>query len=398
MEELTAPTPTRAPQPSAPARPRRIRRIRRWYAVLARTLHRTALSVGAHGCFNLAQSTAYSAVVALFPALIVAAAFIGLLPDTAPVRFQLAAFFDRVLPPGVTPLLDAAFENSPGHAHSLRALFTAGFVSFLGAANIISTLMEGIRRARSLPLNSWSFWQRRRRTFELVFLSLIPLAAASLLIVFGHAFTHWLLSSIGPGLRAPLYMISVLVRWAVSFAASVGLIGLIYHLGVPDGALPIAFHPPIPAAAIPAPIAGAGRRFRALLRIATRSTIGSTLITPSFAGAPGGECPIALPARSWRASLPGAVVATALWFFTTLAFGWYVTRFADYSQVYGSLGALIALLFWLYIISLSVLCGAEFNAQFDSLLVANAERLRQPAPPQPTETAQPTPPSPATER
>jgi membrane protein len=31
--------------------------------------------------------------------------------------------------------------------------------------------------------------------------------------------------------------------------------------------------------------------------------------------------------------------------------------------VYGSLGAGIALLFWLYIISLSVLCGAEFNAQ-----------------------------------
>jgi uncharacterized BrkB/YihY/UPF0761 family membrane protein len=43
-----------------------------------------------------------------------------------------------------------------------------------------------------------------------------------------------------------------------------------------------------------------------------------------------------------------------------------VTRFANYSEVYGSLGAGIALLFWLYIISLSVLCGAEFNAQFDS--------------------------------
>jgi membrane protein len=52
-----------------------------------------------------------------------------------------------------------------------------------------------------------------------------------------------------------------------------------------------------------------------------------------------------------------------MWFLTTLAFGWYVTRFANYSQVYGSLGAGIALLFWLYIISLSVLCGAEFNAQ-----------------------------------
>jgi membrane protein len=66
---------------------------------------------------------------------------------------------------------------------------------------------------------------------------------------------------------------------------------------------------------------------------------------------------------SWRASLPGATVATLLWFVSTLLFGYYVTRFANYSRVYGSLGAAIALMFWLYIIALSVLIGAEFNAQ-----------------------------------
>ena len=65
----------------------------------------------------------------------------------------------------------------------------------------------------------------------------------------------------------------------------------------------------------------------------------------------------------WRASLPGAVLATVLWFFTTLVFGVYVTRFANYSRVYGSLGAGIALMIWLYLIALCVLLGAEFNAQ-----------------------------------
>jgi len=68
---------------------------------------------------------------------------------------------------------------------------------------------------------------------------------------------------------------------------------------------------------------------------------------------------------SWRASLPGATVATLLWFVTTLGFGFYVTRFANYSRVYGSLGAAIALMFWLYIIALSVLIGSEFNAQLN---------------------------------
>ncbi len=58
---------------------------------------------------------------------------------------------------------------------------------------------------------------------------------------------------------------------------------------------------------------------------------------------------------------PGAVAGTLLWFPTTLAFGWYVTRVADYSMFYGSFGAGIATLVWLYITAFSVLVGAELN-------------------------------------
>lgn len=305
---------------------------------MSRALHRTLLSVADHDCLNVAQSTAYSGIVALFPALIVAAAVIGLLPDTAPVRFQLAAFFDRVLPPGVSPLLDAAFEITPMHAHSVRALVSAGIVSFLGASNVIATLMEGLRRARELPPDCWSFWERRRRSFELVPLCLAPLAVFSVLIIFGHAVTGWLVSSIGPEVRAPIYAVTVLVRWVVALGASVGLIALIYHLGVPSRQTVTLRK-------------GRDDRPRDSYRRRRINEASASLM-------------IALAPRSWRATVPGAVMATAMWFLTTLAFGWYVTRFANYSEVYGSLGAGIALLFWLYIVSLSVLCGAEFNAQF----------------------------------
>lgn len=374
---------------------RLLRRTRSFYGLLGRALQRTVFSTVAHGCLNLAQSAAYSSIVALFPALIIITALIGLLPDTAPIRFQLAAFFDRVLPPVVSPLLDAAFQSTPEHAHSLRALASAGFVSFLGAANIISTLMEGLRRARNLPTNAWSFWQRRRRTFELVPLSIVPLAVASLLVMFGHVATQWLVMSVGTELRTIIIASAIIIRWAISFAASVGLIGLIYHLGVPDGIMPISLPHGIPAA-MPGPFASARRRSRALLRAASRSTIGSALITPSYAGEPGGEIPLVLPPRSWRTVLPGAVMATAMWFLTTLAFGWYVTRFANYSEVYGSLGAAIALLFWLYIVSLSVLCGAEFNAQLDLLSIARLTQLAVPlAKSRIDDTVEQTPPPPA---
>jgi membrane protein len=335
MEELKAQPPV-APKARAWIRPRpagavaRSKSVKRVYVLLWRTVQRTVLSVLAHDCLNLAQSTAYSAIVALFPALIVAAAVIGLLPDTAPVRFQLAAFFDRILPPGVSPLLAAYFQTTPSNTHSLRALVVAGFVSFLGASNVMATLMEGLRRARRLPEGCWTFWQKRMRSFELVFLSLVPLTVASLLVVFGHAVTVWLTPGIDRGARETIYAIAVLVRWTVALGASVGVTALVYRLGIPQV------------------VAAAAGQHAATPRRRASDHDGL------------------LAAQTWTPALPGAVVATAMWFLTTLLFGWYVTRFANYSEVYGSLGAGIALLFWLYLISLSVLCGAEFNAHFDA--------------------------------
>ena len=66
--------------------------------------------------------------------------------------------------------------------------------------------------------------------------------------------------------------------------------------------------------------------------------------------------------QPWHSTLPGAALATGLWFLTTALFGWYLQSYADYSLIYGSLGTAIALLVWMYLVSLVVLVGAEFNA------------------------------------
>jgi len=66
--------------------------------------------------------------------------------------------------------------------------------------------------------------------------------------------------------------------------------------------------------------------------------------------------------QPWHSVLPGAVLATAMWLLTTAFFGWYLQHYVDYSVIYGSLGVGIALLVWMYLISLVVLIGAEFNA------------------------------------
>lgn len=314
-----------------------MRQIGRVYRVYSRAVHGTFFNVLEHDCLNIAQSTAYSAIVALFPALIVAAAVVNLLPDTAPLRFQVAAFFGRVLPPGVSPLFAIAFGNAP-HGHSVKALVSAGVVSFLGASNVIATLMEGLRRAQAQSRDSWTFWERRLRSFKLVPLALAPLGLVSLLLVFGHAVTGWFAPNLGPIARSVFFMVTLIVRWVIALSASVGVIALMYHAGVPDDS--------------PSTVSQRAGGVR------------GTLDEHVFSHVP-----------LIRATLPGAIVATVMWFVTTLGFGWYVTRFANYSEVYGSLGAGIALLFWLYIISLSVLCGAEFNAQLDSERALEIKRM-----------------------
>ncbi len=251
---------------------------------------------------NIAQSAAYSAIVALFPALIVVAAIIPLLPDTAPVRSEIGDVVQRMLPADVTLMLEGYFAPTQEGFTSTRALVLGVVVSISGASSVIATFMEGLRRAYGLPPDCWSFWSRRARALLLVPLSLLPLAASSLLVLFGHFLAVWLAGH-GTGRQSgPIYALVITVRWLVALAGSVGLIALLYKLGTP-------------------------------LRL------------------------------SWRSTLPGAILATTLWLASTLVFGWYVTRFANYSRVYGSLGAGIALLFWLYLTSLSVLCGAEFNGQ-----------------------------------
>jgi len=67
--------------------------------------------------------------------------------------------------------------------------------------------------------------------------------------------------------------------------------------------------------------------------------------------------------RSLRSVLPGAAVGTALWFAISLLFTTYVSHFGSYDKTYGTLGALISLLIWLWLGNLAFLLGALFNAE-----------------------------------
>jgi membrane protein len=67
--------------------------------------------------------------------------------------------------------------------------------------------------------------------------------------------------------------------------------------------------------------------------------------------------------RRWQLLTPGAVVAVAVWLAVSWAFSVYTARFGTYDKTWGTLGAVIVTLIWLWLAGISLLFGGELNAE-----------------------------------
>lgn len=67
----------------------------------------------------------------------------------------------------------------------------------------------------------------------------------------------------------------------------------------------------------------------------------------------------------WRWVTPGSLVASLLWIAGSLLFSWYLANFAHYDRTYGSLGAAVGLMTWLWLSGIIVLLGAELNSEIE---------------------------------
>jgi membrane protein len=184
--------------------------------------------------------------------------------------------------------------------HSVGLLFVTSLLTLWFASGVLVSWMEGFRRSYELP-QTWGLVKERLIAFSLVILAGIPLTFATILVAFGSRIETRILILLGREFSVYILLMWAAIRWVIAILTSIAVIGLIYHNAVPR-------------------------------------------------------------TQPWHSVLPGASLATGMWFIATLIFGWYLQRFADYSILYGSLGVAIALLVWMYMISLIILVGAEFNA------------------------------------
>ena len=270
-------------------------------------LRRSIFAAADDNCFGIAKGAAYSALLSFFPVLTSAAAIL-IQTHAEFVSDTLQGFLAQVLPPGTEDLVIRHFQ-----AHGARprvVLGLAALVSLWAASSVFKSLMEGFQAAYRVP-RSRNFWQNTGVAVLLVLVSAAPLVAASALLLFGtqveHAVLDWMkVDPLWNPWAWAWLLLSRLARYAVAFATMILVTMLLYYFG---------------------------------------------------------------PKRkqNFMALFPGAVLATVLWMLATTGFGWYVRNMAHYNVMYGSIGASIALLVWMYLVAAIALLGCEFNAEYERL-------------------------------
>jgi membrane protein len=201
---------------------------------------------------------------------------------------------------------------------SVGLLISASLITLWTASGVMISWMEGFRRCYELP-KTWGLIKERMIAFSLVILAGIPLTFATILVASGSRIERNILFHLNYEFGLYVLLMWTAIRWLIATLTSIAVIALIYHNAVPR-------------------------------------------------------------TQPWHSVLPGATLATVLWFLSTALFGWYLQNYADYSIIYGSLGAAIALLVWMYIISLVILIGAEFNAMLFPRAFLGKELKEMPAP------------------
>jgi len=263
-----------------------------------RISRRTLLQALAHDVINTSKATAYSGMLMLFPGLLVITTLVAQVQEGSTLLGEIRSMYEQFLPVDTLDLMQSYMQNS--RVYSNQLLFSACALSVFAGLGVMLSLMEGFRRAYNLPQDTWGFWDKRVRGTLLLPIVLVPLSIATLVVIFGHEIEFWMISNAGHELRHIVIFFWRLARWSIALLTSATVMSALYHFGT-------------------------SRK------------------------------------EHWGWVAPGAVAATLIWFPSTLAFGWYVTRVADYTRFYGSFGAGIATLVWLYIAAFSVLVGAELN-------------------------------------
>jgi membrane protein len=263
-----------------------------------RALKATVQEFQRDDALGIAAQLAYYLILALFPFILVLVSLMGTF-GSQELASEVLGYFQQVMPEQAYEIIRTFTENIISGEAKAPGLFTFGILFTIWAASgAFAALINALNRAYDVE-ETRPFWKVRG-------IAILMTLGLSVLVLIGV-----LLLVLGPqigtaianvfGLERTFLVVWDVARWPVALFFMVITVALLYYF------------------------------------------------------APDVEQP-------FRWITPGGLIGVLLWVLASVAFNFYVSNFGSYNKTYGSIGAVIVLLLYLYISSLTILFGATLNA------------------------------------
>jgi membrane protein len=253
--------------------------------------------------FGRAAQLAYYFLLALFPLLLFLTSVIGLLLGSGTgVRHSLFAYLSRVLPGSASNLVDSTMYEVSAASGGGKVTF--GLLAALWAA---SNGMGAITNALNAAYNvkeSRPWWKQRLTAISLTLVLSVLIIGALVLVLYGGKIANQI--AITYGFSEAFTIGWKFLQWPLVLAFMLLSFSLIYYLA-PD-----------------------------------------------------------LREQNWVWITPGSMIGVALWLLVSFGFKFYLHFFDSYSKTYGTLGAVIILMLWLYLTGAAILIGGEVNSEIEN--------------------------------
>lgn len=261
--------------------------------------------------FGMAAEMGFWFAIGIFPFMLFMMSFFSLLGKKS-LFMPIMDFLDSVAPTDSVNLIKDVLNEVLIFQHGGLIAIFGFFITVFLSSNAIFVIIKGLNRALGIEEHR-NLLVTRTISILMVFVNVFVMFITINLIVFGKILLQFALNFVN--LSSVFINILLVGRWFVSFAALYIMAYLNYFL--------------LPA-------------FQGTEKIKSKS------------------------------ALPGTLFFCFCWMFGSWCFSIYINNLHTYNRVYGSIGAFVMLMVWMYYTSLIILVGGEINSQAYKRLTANA--------------------------